>query len=210
MKIKAKTKDGEIVTIIGTHTDFYVDAVSCIDAKGKVKFLNSSWVTVIDEDYLTKRAKDESSIDKHSAETALYRGGGEMKKRLIDIFKNTNYQSRRDGMVANFATQFTEYALNEVADHLLANGVIVPPISIVGQTVYVPWIYGGTKGVAFFEVTHIIIDNSKSYIRTNFDTDDEGFWEEFNGGQFVFEDFGKTVFLTHEAAEKALEERSKR
>lgn len=54
MKIKARTKDGEIVTIIGTHTDFYVNAVACIDAKGKVKFLNSSWVTVIDEDYLPK------------------------------------------------------------------------------------------------------------------------------------------------------------
>ena len=57
MKIKARTKDGEIVTIIGTHTDFYVNAVACIDAKGKVKFLNSSWVTVIDEDYLPQEGE---------------------------------------------------------------------------------------------------------------------------------------------------------
>ena len=98
--------------------------------------------------------------------------------------------------------------MDEVADFLLVNGVIVPPVSIVGQTVYVPWVYRGTKGIAFFEVTHIIIDGNKASIRTNFDTDDEGFWEENNGGQFNFEDFGKTVFLTKEEAEKALAERS--
>lgn len=57
MNIKAKTRDGEIVTIIGTHTDFYVEAVSCIDTKGRVKFFNSSWVTVIDEDYLPKECE---------------------------------------------------------------------------------------------------------------------------------------------------------
>ena len=91
-----------------------------------------------------------------------------------------------------------------LSDHLLAEGVIVPPVSIVGQTVYIPWVYGGTKGIAFFEVTHIIMDNRRSYVRTNFETDDEGFWEQFNGGQFDFEDFGKTVFLTKEEAEKAL------
>lgn len=38
MKIKAKTKDGEIVTIIGTHTDFYIKAAACIDKKGKSRF----------------------------------------------------------------------------------------------------------------------------------------------------------------------------
>lgn len=114
---------------------------------------------------------------------------------LIDAFRELDAPS--DGRT------WTEH----LADHLLAGGVIVPPISIVGQTVYVPWIYRGAKGVAFFEVTHIIIDGRKSYIRTNFDTDDEGFWEEFNGGQFDFEDFGKTVFLTREEAEKALAER---
>ncbi len=132
-----------------------------------------------------------------------------MKNRLIELFHKVNYKSRSNGITANFATQFTDFALGEIADALLSNGVIVPPISIVGQTVYMPWVYGGTKGVAFFEVTHIIIDNNKSYIRTNFDTDDEGFWEMCNGGQFNFEDFGKTVFLTYKEAEKSPSERCK-
>ena len=57
MKIKARTKDGEIVTIIGTHTDFYVWSVACIDTKGKINFFNASFVTVIDEDYLPKEGE---------------------------------------------------------------------------------------------------------------------------------------------------------
>ena len=74
----------------------------------------------------------------------------------------------------------------------------------VGDTIYIPWKYDGLTGIAFFEVTHIIIDRNKSYIKTNFDTDDEGFYELYNGGEFVFDEIGKTFFLTCEAAEKAL------
>ncbi len=123
-----------------------------------------------------------------------------MRDRLIELIWEVPF-------VCDGNEPFMRGVAGEIADHLLANGVIVPPVSIVGQTVYIPWAYGGTKGVAFFEVTHIITDNNKSYIRTNFETDDEGFWEMYNGGQFDFEDFGKTVFLTREEAEKALAER---
>lgn len=117
-----------------------------------------------------------------------------MRDRLIELIKEGN-----GGYHFN--------SLELIADHLLANGVIVPPVSIVGQTVYIPWNYGGAKGITFCEVTHIITDYKKSYVRTNFSTDDEGFWEAFNGGQFAFEDFGKIVFTTREEAEKALAER---
>lgn len=82
---------------------------------------------------------------------------------------------------------------------------VVPPCK-VGDTVYIPWMYDGTKGIAFFEVTHIIIDRNKSYIKTNFTTDDEGFYELYNGGKFVFDKIGKTFFLTYEEAEQALKE----
>ena len=122
-----------------------------------------------------------------------------MRDRLIALIKEAERAFPKDKPILDIE----EF----VADHLLANGVIVPPVSIVGQTVYIPWVYGGTKGIAFFEVTHIITDNRRSYVRTNFETDDEGFWEQFNGGQFDFEDFGETVFVTREEAEKALAER---
>lgn len=95
--------------------------------------------------------------------------------------------------------------VEQIADFLLKNGVIVPPCK-VGDTVYIPWMYDGTKGIAFFEVTHIIIDRNKSYIKTNFTTDDEGFYELYNGGKFVFDEIGKTFFLTCEEAEQALKE----
>ena len=116
-----------------------------------------------------------------------------MKERLVELISQVQYMG---GLECR------------LADHLLAEGVIVPPVSIVGQTVYLSWIYDGVKGIACLEVTHIITDYKKSYIRTDFATDDEGFWEKYNGGQFDFEDFGKTVFLTREEAEKALRERS--
>ena len=92
-----------------------------------------------------------------------------------------------------------------IADHLIANGVIVPPCK-VGDTVYIPWVYDGTRAIAFFDVTFVIFDRQKPYIKTNFDTDDNGFWELFNGGTFYFDDFGKTVFLTKDQAEQKLKE----
>lgn len=82
---------------------------------------------------------------------------------------------------------------------------VVPPCK-VGDTVYIPWKHDGLTGIAFFEVTHIIIVRNKSYIKTNFDTDDEGFYELYNGGNFVFDEIGKTFFLTCEEAEQALKE----
>lgn len=95
--------------------------------------------------------------------------------------------------------------IGSVADHLIANGVILPPCK-VGDTVYIPWVYDGISGVAFFDVTFVIFDRKKPYIKTNFDTDDNGFWDLFNGGTFYFDDFGKTVFITKDQAEQKLKE----
>lgn len=54
MKIKARTKDGEIVTIVGANTDGFAKWVTAIDTDGKFSFYNPSWLTVIDEEYLPK------------------------------------------------------------------------------------------------------------------------------------------------------------
>lgn len=104
-----------------------------------------------------------------------------MRDRLIELIQNA---------VGGCARHWAKI----IADHLLANGVIVPPCK-VGDFVYMPWTYNGVKGIAFFKVKHIIISTTRSYVKTDFCTDDEGFWEKYNGGEFTFEDFGKTVFL---------------
>ena len=52
-----------------------------------------------------------------------------MRDRLIEIFRKTNYQSRQNGMTSNLATQFTDYALEQIADSLLSEGVIVPNVA---------------------------------------------------------------------------------
>lgn len=100
-----------------------------------------------------------------------------------------------------------------VADHLLANGVIVPPCK-VGDVVYI-------KNRPLI-ISFLHIENEVHYV-IQFDCDDCGdcpFYEDdvsFEGEhdcktmgyiQFTEKDIGKTVFLTKEEAEQALAERS--
>jgi hypothetical protein len=81
-------------------------------------------------------------------------------------------------------------SITSIADYLLANGVIVPPVK-VGQTVYQinPTPYGGE--IYELEVLDVSLHKSKPYYETesiDFDTDA----------------IGKSVFLSREAAEHAL------
>ena len=94
------------------------------------------------------------------------------------------------------------------ADHLLANGVIVPPCK-VGQTVYVPWRYAFQRGIATVEVQEIkFYDTNPSHCMffIDMESDNECFNQSF-GGWKTEQSIGKTVFLTREEAEKALAER---
>ena len=77
----------------------------------------------------------------------------------------------------------------KLADHLLSNGVIVPPCK-VGDKIY--WYNMGGE-IVEADVRKIMYAARHPH----------GF--EYDIG---FEDFGKTVFLTKEEAEKALKERS--
>ena len=85
-----------------------------------------------------------------------------------------------------------------IADHLLANGVIVPPCK-VGDKVYF---------VCFDEDCEKFIDKGRAYaISQNENT----LWfsvRYLSGLRYdhTSSDFGKTVFLSREDAEKALEE----
>jgi hypothetical protein len=86
-----------------------------------------------------------------------------------------------------------------IADHLIANGVIVPPCK-VGDTVYRT--QGNYCGEKIFEgvVDQIAIFNNRE-IRI---------WVYGHPLGFGCDDIGKTVFLTKEEAEKALAEREQK
>ena len=89
------------------------------------------------------------------------------------------------------------YPSNEqVADHLLANGVIVPKVGI-GATIYAVPLY--PSGVYEFEVADISVGLINGIYLFTF----------LCYGGWVFDDthWGKTVFLTREEAEAALAER---
>ena len=76
-------------------------------------------------------------------------------------------------------------AVERLADHLLSEGVIVPKVKI-GQAVY--------------QLAHGYVEEERVRgTHTTYLT---------NGYSFSEKDFGKTVFLTKEEAEKALKERS--
>ena len=121
----------------------------------------------------------------------------DQRKRLIELITAA---PTIDIPIGSRAQGKTYRTAQTIADHLLANGVIVPPCK-VGDTVYMPWKWKDTRGVACLKVT--AMNNLLGFgwsVGTDFDTDDEGYADKYNCGRFKFNDFGKTVFLTEEEA----------
>ena len=73
---------------------------------------------------------------------------------------------------------------------------------------YVPWFYEGQQAIATVEVKEIrFYDTKMNYMfYIDMESDDECFNQSF-GGWKIEQSFGKTVFLTREEAEQALERR---
>lgn len=123
------------------------------------------------------------------------------KDRLIELISHKQcYGSPVENGVKSVSNE-------TLADYLIANGVIVPPCK-VGDTVYrITKLYGGEKiiveGEAFeFAITH---EHSNKYEhRFYFCAKGEEFIHRHYSLWCDFTDFGKTVFLTPEEAEKAL------
>ena len=96
-----------------------------------------------------------------------------------------------------------------MADYLLENGVIVPPCK-VGQTIYYHFQFSNKRILPFTrkaKVKKICCLNTKMKFHVEvelIDAKEKGIIKYFD-----FDDFGKTVFLTKEEAEKALEEMKK-
>lgn len=93
------------------------------------------------------------------------------------------------------------YEADILADHLIANGVILLPFKI-GQTLYdVTEFVSSTYAPEMYELK----DNELSIEKGK-----DGKLTFVYDGMYVFpEDIGKTVFLTKEEAEKALKEKEK-
>ena len=124
------------------------------------------------------------------------------RERLTELIMNTP----KIPVIINGRAQGRTYqTARNIADHLLANGVIVPPCK-VGDTVY----YLNTQyHMALYrnkvyeaKVARIVVTSLGVALVIHI-RDDSGCCEVPD-----IRDFGKTVFLTLEEAEKALAERS--
>lgn len=102
----------------------------------------------------------------------------EMRERLIDLIFDV--------------VELYQFEYENLVDHLLDNGVIVPLVK-VGQTVY--RVGDPIKKIYEWDVVCI-----ESY-------EDETEYVDDSDNRFTADDIGKTVFLTREAAEAALKAR---
>ena len=109
-----------------------------------------------------------------------------MRDRLVDLVESARYWG------ANTS--------EEIANYLLENGVVVPPVK-VGQTIYLLWA-GGRSGKAVVEA---------KIININLDCHDdmEIVYRIYSHKTTMcryakVSDFGNTLFITREEAERAL------
>ena len=106
------------------------------------------------------------------------------RDRLVELLKDTLHEWECDVSIKT---------VTEIAEHLISNGVIVPPCK-VGDRVYRP---SDCLGVVQFVIVSFTIYESEMFF-----TDD-------SENIIYLSDIGKTVFLTREEAERALKEREK-
>lgn len=146
-----------------------------------------------------------------------------MREKLIELLKGAKFDrcyKRSNGEeITVRGYNFLEPELTELfADHLLSNGVIVLPCK-VGDTVYrvedvwhldsrEPYRYHYEKEVLTFEVKSILIScNAKGVWTKKFRCCQVRDGKTIDSQRDpAFDDIGKTVFLTREAAEAALKE----
>ena len=110
----------------------------------------------------------------------------DMRDRLVELLE----QAHKDGCFADIS----------VADHLIANGVIVPPCNI-GDVVYS--IRTDTKVIYSCSVCEFIINKHFENIHKECKV---YIIEDGRFTYFDFSSFGKTVFFTKEEAEQKLKE----
>ena len=124
-----------------------------------------------------------------------------MRDRLIELLRNA---PRTNTVYGDIKLAEPVQTLQTIADHLLAEGVIVLPCK-VGQTVYYVTIIDTEKELNIVESFYGTVQG------VGFDGKNIWVAAKYTNGlyyQHRSTDFGKSVFLTREEAEKALAERS--
>ena len=123
-----------------------------------------------------------------------------MRDRLIELLRQIEFDYSEECVCAfedgyKGALDFAKF----FADYLLENGVIVPPVKI-WQTVYV--MESENTGYYECEIVSMQYDGVQWLGYMN------PLWKHHHGGYWKWQEyeFGKTIFLTKEQAEKALEE----
>ena len=111
-----------------------------------------------------------------------------MREKLIELF--FDYQEKYNSLVPS---------KDGLADHLLANGVIVLPCG-AGQEVWI----SGHRFPAEIECINIT-ESGIDFEYAEYERSPE-ITELWDDGTFEIEDIGKTVFLTREEAESASKE----
>ncbi len=111
----------------------------------------------------------------------------EMRDRLINLLQNF-----ADGTYSRNGYFVDNTQVDDVADYLLENGVIVQPCK-VGDILYDIYDYTTVKEITVKEINIRIDKRNKP-------------WLIIGGYYYGFVEFGKTVFLTKEEAEAKLKE----
>ena len=131
-----------------------------------------------------------------------------MRDRLIEMIKHDNCINPFHCSDKCKYVDLDDCHSARLADHLLANGVIVPPCK-VGDTVYALWeVPTETKYVIYFaEVKEIRVCMKNNRLATIYRLEPV----EYRGRMREYYDyeFGMFVFLTKESAENALKARER-
>lgn len=134
-----------------------------------------------------------------------------MRDRLIELLCNVKCEGEecfgnyphRIGQKCNKVQRLEMCSVFAIADHLLAEGVIVPPCKVGDKTFLLLEKLKGGYDIVESKCVCITDNGHGNYYSMYIDCVDIG-----NSLEFDFSDFGKTVFLTKEEAEKTLAERS--
>ena len=119
------------------------------------------------------------------------------RERLIELLMQGDIAAAKQGV---FNCCMCRREAETIADYLLENGVIVPPVQ-VGATVYCTDSYRHL--IKPLEIIGFEVDYTKRICKYYCSGGD------YTPAWFKPAEIGKTIFLTREEAEKALAERSK-
>lgn len=118
-----------------------------------------------------------------------------MRERLVELIADARneYYDYSDELHEK-GMSVPESSEEYIADHLIANGVVVPPCKVGDKVYHICNVFNDSKMKSETIIKTRVIDFVQSM----------AFLAESQGLIFSERDFGKTVFLTSEDAERAL------